>query len=118
MRIPTALRVGLIAALALAGVHSLPADQATPSAKPNQAKKRLLLITESKGFVHDVVKRKVTVAKDLDPKNLPKEFSRLEASEIEDCLCIYKSELRGGVHGQVSSRKVGCGVAIRPRICL
>lgn len=31
----------------------------------------------------------------LDPAMLPAEFSRLTAAEIEDCLCIYKDELRG-----------------------
>lgn len=32
----------------------------------------------------------------FDPKVLPKAFSRLAASEIEDCLCIYKDEFRRG----------------------
>lgn len=32
----------------------------------------------------------------FDPNILPKPFSRLAPSEIEDCLCIYKDELRGG----------------------
>jgi hypothetical protein len=31
----------------------------------------------------------------LDPKKLPAAFSRLEPAEIEDCLCIYKDDLRG-----------------------
>jgi hypothetical protein len=30
----------------------------------------------------------------IDPKQLPYAFSRLAAAEIEDCLCIYKAELR------------------------
>lgn len=32
----------------------------------------------------------------IDPKELPQAFSRLTPSEIEDCLCIYKAELRAG----------------------
>ena len=39
---------------------------------PLGGKKRLLLITESKGFIHDVVQRKVTLAEGLDPEHLPK----------------------------------------------
>jgi hypothetical protein len=31
----------------------------------------------------------------FDPTILPKEFSCLSPAEIEDCLCIYKNELRG-----------------------
>jgi len=31
----------------------------------------------------------------IDPRELPVPFSRLAPSEIEDCLCIYKDELRG-----------------------
>ena len=34
--------------------------------------------------------------KALDPKLLPPAFSRLTAAEIEDCLCIYKDQLRSG----------------------
>jgi len=48
----------------------------------------------------------------FDPKILPKPFARLAPSEIEDCLCIYKDELRGGA---IRSRNSGCGVARRPR---
>lgn len=52
----------------------------------------------------------------FDPKILPKPFARLKPSEIEDCLCIYKNELRGGAS---RSRSSGCGVARRPqRSCL
>ena len=29
----------------------------------------------------------------FDPRILPKAFSRLAPSEIEDCMCIYKDEL-------------------------
>ena len=31
----------------------------------------------------------------IHPNALPAAFARLAASEIEDCLCIYKDELRG-----------------------
>jgi hypothetical protein len=48
----------------------------------------------------------------FDPKILPKPFVRLAPSEIEDCLCIYKNELRNGAS---RSRNSGCGVARRPR---
>lgn len=50
----------------------------------------------------------------FDPKVLPKAFSRLAASEIEDCLCIYKDELRGGSSTRGTS---GCGVARQQREC-
>lgn len=33
----------------------------------------------------------------IDPRNLPAAFSRLTPAEIEDCLCIYKDELRGAL---------------------
>lgn len=48
----------------------------------------------------------------IDSKILPKPFSRLAPSEIEDCLCIYKDELRGNAHRRHDS---GCGVARRQR---
>jgi hypothetical protein len=50
----------------------------------------------------------------FNPKILPKPFSQLEPSEIEDCLCIYKDELRGGSRGHHSSR---CAVARTQRVC-
>jgi hypothetical protein len=39
----------------------------------------------------------------LDPKVLPAPFLKLTPAEIEDCLCIYKDELRGCP----SNRKAG-----------
>ena len=48
----------------------------------------------------------------FDPKVLPEPFARLEPSEIEDCLCIYKNELRGSTRTRWHS---GCGVANRQR---
>jgi hypothetical protein len=48
----------------------------------------------------------------FDPKILPKAFLRLAPSEIEDCLCIYKDELRGGAQVR---RKLGWAVARRQR---
>lgn len=53
----------------------------------------------------------------FDPKILPKPFSHLSAAEIEDCLCIYKDELRG-VFSSRSRRNSGCGVARRQLRCL
>lgn len=50
----------------------------------------------------------------IDPRILPKPFSRLAPSEIEDCLCIYKDELRGGVRDRAAS---GCAVAQSQRVC-
>jgi hypothetical protein len=44
-----------VVALALLGISS-PADDRTAGVAP--ARKRLLVITESRGFVHDVVRRK------------------------------------------------------------
>jgi type 1 glutamine amidotransferase len=61
----------LTAVLALAGGGTLSARQATP-APAQPPTKHLLLITESKGFKHGCVDRKVTLAKGLDPANLPK----------------------------------------------
>jgi hypothetical protein len=49
----------------------------------------------------------------FDPRILPKAFSRLAPSEIEDCLCIYRDELRDGVHSRTARRKSGCAVAVR-----
>jgi hypothetical protein len=52
----------------------------------------------------------------FDPKILPKPFSRLAPSEIEDCLCIYKDELRGSAR---RLRNSGCSVARNPRrVCV
>jgi uncharacterized protein len=68
-----AISLALAALLALAGTARVDAQGATGD-KPQQlgGKKRLLLITESKGFVHDVVRRKVTLGDGLDPEKLPK----------------------------------------------
>lgn len=52
----------------------------------------------------------------FDPKVLPKAFSRLTPSEIEDCLCVYKDELRGA--GNAAHRNSGCGVARRAGRCV
>ncbi len=52
----------------------------------------------------------------LDPVVLPSAFSRLTPAEIEDCLCIYKKNLRGAP-GR-SRRNSGCGVAGRQRRCV
>ena len=51
----------------------------------------------------------------FDPRILPKAFSRLAPSEIEDCLCIYKDELRDGAHSRTARRKSRCAVAVRQR---
>ncbi len=40
----------------------------------------------------------------FDPRILPETFSRLAPSEIEDCLCIYKNELRNRPRAHVSRR--------------
>ena len=49
----------------------------------------------------------------FDPGQLPKTFSRLTASEIEDCLCIYKDELGDRARSASPRRKSGCSVAVR-----
>jgi hypothetical protein len=54
----------------------------------------------------------------VDPKALPKEFSRLSPPEIEDCLCIYKDELRGRSRLGVVSCNSGCRRPRQPRRCL
>jgi hypothetical protein len=51
----------------------------------------------------------------FDPTILPKAFLQLASSEIEDCLCIYKDQLRGGAHTRTARRKSGCVVAVRQR---
>jgi len=51
----------------------------------------------------------------FDPKILPKPFSRLMPSEIEDCLCIYKDELRDEAHSQTTHREPRCAVVFRQR---
>jgi hypothetical protein len=51
----------------------------------------------------------------LDPAMLPSPFSRLTPSEIEDCLCIYKDELRG-ISGHQRHRSK-CSVPRQKRHC-
>jgi hypothetical protein len=51
----------------------------------------------------------------FDPRILPKAFSRLAPSEIEDCLCIYKDELGNGTLSRTARRKSGCAVTVRQR---
>lgn len=52
----------------------------------------------------------------LDPAELPSAFKRLVPSEIEDCLCIYKDQLRGTPTR--SDHDSGCVVARkRRRVC-
>jgi hypothetical protein len=51
----------------------------------------------------------------FDPKILPKPFARLAPSEIEDCLCIYKTELVNGSRSSLG-RSSGCAVA-KPQRC-
>ena len=53
----------------------------------------------------------------FDPRILPKAFSRLSASEVEDCLCIYKDDLRG-VWSGFRDKSSGCPVLVRRRGCL
>jgi hypothetical protein len=50
----------------------------------------------------------------FDPKILPNAFSPLAPAEIEDCLCIYKDELRGAP-ARTTRRKAGCVVAVWQR---
>jgi hypothetical protein len=50
----------------------------------------------------------------VDPRLLPKEFSRLSAAEIEDCLCIYAGELAPSRRHVRRSFRSAC----RPRSCL
>jgi hypothetical protein len=49
----------------------------------------------------------------FDPKVLPKEFACLAPSEIEDCLCIYKAQLKGGA--QKNSSSPDCVIPKRSR---
>ncbi|HET6842343.1 MAG TPA: hypothetical protein VFK06_11770 [Candidatus Angelobacter sp.] len=51
----------------------------------------------------------------FDPRILPNAFSRMTPSEIEDCLCIYKDELRDGAHHRTARRKSGCDISVRQR---
>jgi hypothetical protein len=50
----------------------------------------------------------------LDPAALPSALSRLTPAEIEDCLCIYKDQLRVA---RDRNHRSGCAVAERPRCC-
>jgi len=52
----------------------------------------------------------------IDRGVLPKPFSRLTPAEIEDCLCIYKDDLKGTLSGKDQLRS-GCVVASRQRRC-
>jgi hypothetical protein len=52
----------------------------------------------------------------FDPRILPKPFSRLSASEVEDCLCLYKGDLRGVRSGSRDSNS-GCCIPARQRGC-
>ena len=51
----------------------------------------------------------------FDPRILPRAFLRLAPAEIEDCLCIYKDDLRDGTRGRPARRKSECVVAARQR---
>jgi hypothetical protein len=45
----------------------------------------------------------------VDPDELPAAFAVLTAAEIEDCLCIYKDELRdGGSRSRISRQLSAC----------
>jgi hypothetical protein len=52
-----------------------------------------------------------------DPRILPKVFSRLSAAEVEDCLCIYKDDLRG-IRSGSRDESSGCLVPAGRRGCL
>ena len=43
----------------------------------------------------------------IEPKQLPAAFSRLTPAEMEDCLCIYKKELRAGRNGAPGNAQPG-----------
>jgi hypothetical protein len=51
----------------------------------------------------------------FDPRKLPKAFSRLTPSEIEDCLCIYKDELRDRARSRSARRRPGRSATARQR---
>jgi type 1 glutamine amidotransferase len=89
-RIPWRL-VAVTAALALAATTTLAANHEQPAVK------HLLLITESKGFKHGCVNRKVTLAKDLDPKNLPK-IAGLDLKVVKE---KDKERVTGYYHGRI-----------------
>lgn len=52
----------------------------------------------------------------FEPGILPKPFARLTPAEIEDCLCIYKDDLKGISSGK-DNRCSGCVAASRQRRC-
>lgn len=55
--------------------------------------------------------------KAIHPSALPPEFSRLSAAEIEDCLCIYKDDLRGRkIRTGDMQRTSHCNDASLPRV--
>lgn len=51
----------------------------------------------------------------LDPRSLPRAFSRLKPWEIEDCLCIYKGQLRAAGYPGDTHRKSVCIVPVAQR---
>ena len=51
----------------------------------------------------------------LDPAIMPTAFSQLTPAEIEDCLCIFKGELRDGTRLRTARRKPGCADTVRQR---
>jgi type 1 glutamine amidotransferase len=62
----------IVLALVGACLFGPAADTLGAGGKSGEKKKRLLVITESRGFRHGCVTRKVNLAPDVDPKQLPK----------------------------------------------
>jgi type 1 glutamine amidotransferase len=86
------------AVLGLAGAGGAQADKGP--------KKKLLVITESKGFRHGCVTRTVTVAKGLDPKDLPKvDGLEVRVSKVKDKAGVEKEKVELFFHGRVPGGK-------------
>jgi hypothetical protein len=52
----------------------------------------------------------------FEPGILPKPFAQLTPAEVEDCLCIYKDDLKGISSGR-GHRHSGCVIASRQLRC-
>jgi hypothetical protein len=52
----------------------------------------------------------------VNPEILPKQFSRLSAAEVEDCLCIYKDDLKG-LQSSNNHARSSCRAPLRQRHC-
>lgn len=81
--------------------------------------KNILLITESKGFRHGCVARKVTLGKDVDPTTLPKvEGLRVQTSKSKDGKISHTVFYDGRIDLKGFEVKDGTRVLVRAEPCV